>query len=69
MQLSVSYKINKPLDIGDRIPETDAWMDEYIENADISYTIERGLKRGKLHVHILYKFKSGNIQLNYTSFC
>lgn len=51
-----------------RIPETDSWTEEYIKNADISYTIERGLKRGQLHVHILFKFDHNtSIQLNYNA--
>ena len=49
------------------LPEGDQWDDEKIKQADIDYTIERGLKKGQLHIHILFKFKHfTKIQLNYS---
>ena len=48
------------------LPENDNWNDETIKDADIDYTIERGLKKGQLHIHILFKFKHyTKLQLNY----
>jgi hypothetical protein len=48
------------------LPEGDQWDDDKIKQADIDYTIERGLKKGQLHIHILFKFKHfTKIQLNY----
>ena len=48
------------------LPENEKWDDETIKDADIDYTIERGLKKGQLHIHILFKFKHyTKIQLNY----
>ena len=49
------------------LPEGDQWDDDKIKQADIDYTIERGLKKGQLHIHILFKFKHfTKIQLNYS---
>ena len=49
------------------LPPTDKWDDNTIKDADIDYTIERGGKKGQLHIHILFKFKHlSKIQLNYT---
>ncbi len=49
------------------LPETDKWNDDTIKDCDIDYTIERGSKKGQLHIHILFKFKHhSKIQLNYT---
>ena len=48
------------------LPETDKWDDDTIKDADIDYTIERGGKKGQLHIHILFKFKHhSRLQLNY----
>jgi hypothetical protein len=48
------------------LPEGDQWDDDKIKQADIDYTIERGLKKGQIHIHILFKFKHfTKIQLNY----
>ena len=48
------------------LPEQDKWDEKTIEDANIEYTIERGSKKGALHVHILFKFKhKTRIQLNY----
>ena len=48
------------------LPENDNWNHETTKDADIDYTIERGLKKGQLHIHILFKFKHyTKIQLNY----
>ena len=48
------------------LPETDKWDDDTIKDADIDYTIERGGKKGQLHIRILFKFKHhSRLQLNY----
>ena len=48
------------------LPEGDKWDDTTVKDVDIDYTIERGTKRGQLHIHILFKFKHHTkIQLNY----
>ncbi len=48
------------------LPETDKWDDDTIKDCDIDYRIERGSKKGQLHIHILFKFKyHSKIQLNY----
>ena len=48
------------------LPQGDKWDDETVKDADIDYTIERGTKKGQLHIHILFKFKHHTkIQLNY----
>ena len=48
------------------LPQGDIWNDETIKDVDIDYTIERGTKKGQLHIHILFKFKHHTkIQLNY----
>ena len=45
---------------------TDKWDDATIIEPEIQYTIERGMKKGQLHIHILFKFKHfSRIQLNY----
>ena len=49
-----------------KLPETDKWDDDTIKNVDIDYTIERGTKKGQLHIHIMFKIKHfTRIQLNY----
>ena len=49
-----------------KLPEGDKWDDKTIKDADIDYTIERGLNKGQLHIHIMFKFKHfTKIQLNY----
>ena len=46
------------------LPETDKWDDNTIK--DVDYVIERGGKKGQLHIHILFKFKHhSRLQLNY----
>jgi hypothetical protein len=48
------------------LPAGDKWDDDTIKDVDIDYTIERGTKKGQLHIHILFKFKHHTkIQLNY----
>ena len=48
------------------LPENHKWDDDTIKNVDIDYTIERGLKKGQLHIHIMFKIKHfTKIQLNY----
>ena len=47
------------------IPQGD-WGDNKIKNVDIDYTIEKGSKFHRLHIHILLKFTHfTKIQLNY----
>ena len=49
-----------------KLPETDKCDDNTIKNCDIDYTIERGTKKGQLHIHIMFKIKHfTKIQLNY----
>ena len=48
------------------LPETDKWDDNTIKDVDVDYVIERGGKKGQLHIHILFKFKHhSRLQLNY----
>ena len=48
------------------LPSTDQWNDTTIKSCDIDYTIERGTKKGQLHIHIMFKIKHfTRIQLNY----
>ena len=47
------------------LPETDKWDDHFIKDFDIDYVLERGQKKGQLHIHILFKIKHfTKIQLN-----
>ena len=47
------------------LPETDKWNDDFIKDVDVDYVIERGSKKGQLHIHILFKFKHhSRLQLN-----
>ena len=49
-----------------KLPETDKWDEATIKDVNIDYTIERGLKKGQLHIHIMFKIKHfTKIQLNY----
>jgi hypothetical protein len=49
-----------------KLPENDTWDDKTVKDVKIDYTIERGLKKGQVHIHILLKFKHiTKIQLNY----
>ena len=49
-----------------KLQEGHHWNDELIKNCDIDYTIERGLKKGQLHIHIMFKIRHfTKIQLNY----
>ena len=34
------------------LPPTDKWDDDTIKDVDVDYTIERGGKKGQLHIHI-----------------
>ena len=48
------------------LPETDKWDDKFIKDFDIDYVLERGQKKGQLHIHILFKIRHfTKIQLNY----
>jgi hypothetical protein len=48
------------------LPETDKWDDNTIKDVDVDYVIERGGKKGQLHIHILFKFQHhSRLQLNY----
>jgi hypothetical protein len=48
------------------LPATDKWDDHFIKDIDIDYVLERGQKKGQLHIHILFKIKHhSKIQLNY----
>lgn len=48
------------------LPDPKDWTDEKIKDVNIDYTIERGLQRGHLHIHLLLKFQHfTKIQLNY----
>ena len=40
-----------------KLPETDKWDDDKIKDVDIDYVIERGLKKGQIHIHIMIKIK------------
>ena len=49
-----------------KLPEGDKWDEATIKDVNIDYTIERGLKKGQLHIHIMFKIKHfTKIQLNY----
>ena len=49
------------------LPDGVTWDDQTIKDIDINYTIEKGMKRGQLHIHILFKFVHfTRIQLNYS---
>ena len=49
-----------------KLPEGDKWDEDTIKDVNIDYTIERGLKKGQLHIHIMFKIKHfTKIQLNY----
>ena len=49
-----------------KLPESDTWNDKLIKSCDIDYTIERGTKKGQLHIHIMFKIRHfTKIQLNY----
>ncbi len=36
------------------LPDGVTWDDQTIKDIDIDYTIEKGMKRGQLHIHILF---------------
>ena len=40
-----------------KLPEGDKWDEATIKDVNIDYTIERGLKKGQLHIHIMFKIK------------
>ncbi len=49
-----------------KLPDGDVWDDKLIKDCNIDYTIERGLKKGQLHIHIMFKIKHfTKVQLNY----
>ena len=49
-----------------KLPDNDSWNDKLIKSCDIDYTIERGTKKGQLHIHIMFKIRHfTKIQLNY----
>ena len=49
-----------------KLPDNDTWNDKLIKSCDIDYTIERGTKKGQLHIHIMFKIRHfTKIQLNY----
>ena len=49
-----------------KLPEGDKWDEDTIKDVNIDYTIERGLKKGQLHIHIMFKIKHfSKVQLNY----
>ena len=49
-----------------KLLDGDVWNDKLIKDCDIDYTIERGLKKGQLHIHIMFKIKHfTKVQLNY----
>ena len=48
------------------LPPNDTWNDKLIKDCNIDYTIERGLNKGQLHIHIMFKIKHfTKVQLNY----
>ena len=62
---SISKLLNN-IDQYIKLPEGDKWDDKTIKDCDIDYTIERGLNKGQLHIHIMFKIKHfTKIQLNY----
>ena len=62
---SISKLLNN-IDQFIKLPEGDKWDDKTIKDCDIDYTIERGLNKGQLHIHIMFKIKHfTKIQLNY----
>ena len=62
---SISKLLNN-IDQFIKLPEGDTWNDKLIKDCDIDYTIERGLNKGQLHIHIMFKIKHfTKIQLNY----
>ena len=49
-----------------KLPDGINWNDKTIKSCDIDYTIERGTKKGQLHIHIMFKIRHfTKIQLNY----
>ena len=48
------------------LPAEHKFDEPFIKNVDIDYVIERGTKKGQLHIHIMFKIKHiSKIQLNY----
>ena len=48
------------------LPEGNTWNDKLIKKFEIDYTIERGLKKGQLHIYVMFKIRYfTKIQLNY----
>jgi hypothetical protein len=49
-----------------KLPDGITWNDKTIKSCDIDYTIERGTKKGQLHIHIMFKIRHfTKIQLSY----
>jgi hypothetical protein len=49
-----------------KLPEGDAWSDEKIKDVNIDYVVERGHKKGQIHVHVMIKIKHfSKVLLNY----
>ena len=40
-----------------KMPEEDTWNEKFKKSGDIDYTIERGLKKNQLHIHIMFKIR------------
>ena len=40
-----------------KLPECIEWNDDTIQDVDIDYVVEKGLKKGQIHCHILFKIK------------
>ena len=40
-----------------RLPDGDQWDDKTIKDVDIDYVVERGHKKGQIHVHVMIKIK------------
>ena len=40
-----------------KLPDNIPWNDKNIKSCDIDYTIERGTKKGQLHIHIMFKIR------------
>ena len=49
-----------------KLPENDKWDNNKIKDVNIDYTVEKGLKKNEIHVHIMLKIKHfTKIQLDY----
>ena len=62
---SISDMLNN-IDKYIKLPEGDEFNDKLIKSCDIDYTIERGIIKHQLHIHIMLKFRHfTKIQLDY----